>query len=467
MVGPLSSSSDSNLSPELTKSRRNKLFFTCAVAILMGAIDSTIVMTALPTIGHELHSRLNWTGWVITMYSLGMIIAYPLAGKISDQFGRKKVFLICIVLFTASSMACGLATSIYMLLPLRLIQALGGGAFMPSAAGIIGDHFGEDRDRGIGALTSIIPIGQVVGPIVGGFITQYWVWRGIFFVNIPIGFVLFFLAVRFIPRTRPQDSQQFDFLGVGLLAVTIVAGMFAMTVMGEPNMSPFDVRVVIPAIAAVILGRIFIRHIHLVRAPFIPPKFISGQGFALMNVLNFFYGSALVGFAALVPLYAENRYSIPISHAGTLMAARALGVFSIAGLSTMMLRRTGYRLPMVVGFLTIAVGLVMMAIAPIGLDPYWWIALFSVVVGMGVGCAAPATNNASLQLAPSNIAAITGLRGMFRQTGGLIYVTIATSLLARSDNPGITQARIFVAQAAVLVLMVFLVGRVPDHRGSW
>src|ERR1700722_8815898 len=156
------------------------VFFTCALAILMGTIDSTIVATALPKIGDELHSRFNWTGWVVTMYSLGMIIAMPIAGKISDQFGRKKVFLICVGLFTLSSVACGLSVSIYMLVPFRLLQALGGGAFVPSAAGIIGDLFGRDRDRGIGAISSIAPIGQITGPVVGGFITQYWVWRGIF-----------------------------------------------------------------------------------------------------------------------------------------------------------------------------------------------------------------------------------------------------------------------------------------------
>jgi EmrB/QacA subfamily drug resistance transporter len=443
------------------------VFFTCALAILMGTIDSTIVATALPKIGDELHSRLNWTGWVVTMYSLGMIIAMPIAGKISDQFGRKKVFLICVGLFTLSSVACGLSVSIYMLVPFRLLQALGGGAFVPSAAGIIGDLFGRDRDRGIGAISSIAPIGQITGPVVGGFITQYWVWRGIFFVNIPIGLVLLFLAVRYIPKTTPREREYLDFVGIALLALTIVCGMIAVTMMGEQGMTPLNVRVVVPLAAAVLAGTYFMRHTRRAATPLIPPRFIYGQNFALMNVMNFFYGTALVGFATLVPLYAENRYNIPISHAGTLMAARAIGAFSIAGLSTMMLRRLGYRLPMMVGFLVITAGMIMIAVAPIGITPYWWVAIFSLVVGMGVGCAAPATNNATLQLAPDNIAAITGLRGMFRQLGGIIYVSIATAWLARSLHPGITQSHIFIAQAVILVIMAGLVRLVPDHRGTW
>jgi MFS family permease len=186
-----------------------------------------------------------------------------------------------------------------------------------------------------------------------------------------------------------------------------------------------------------------------------------------MNVMNFFYGTALVGFATLVPLYAENRYHIPISHAGTLMAARAVGAFSIAGLSTYLLRRLGYRLPMLVGFTVISVAMTGIAISPVGLSAYWWIALFSLLVGMGVGCAAPATNNATLQLAPANIAAITGLRGMFRQTGGIIYVSFTTALLARSLHPGVTQSYVFVAQAVLLLAMAALTRLVPDHRGTW
>lgn len=437
------------------------------MAILMGSIDSTIVMTALPRIGSALHSRLNWTGWTVTVYSLGLVVALPIAGKISDQFGRKRVFLFCIVLFTASSLACGLSTSIYMLVPLRFIQALGGGAFMPSAAGIIGDRFGRDRDRGIGMISSVVPIGQIVGPVLGGVITQFWIWRGIFFVNVPIGLLLYALAWRRIPRAEPRDAGHLDVAGVGLLASMIAAGMLTITFMGEPGAYPWDPRVVSSGIVTIVVLLAFLRHTRRALEPFIPPRFIYGEGFALMNVINFFYGTALVGFAALVPLYVENRYHIPISRAGTLMAARAVGAFAIAGVSTFLLRRLGYRLPMMVGFLLVSWGMVMISIRPLDFGAYWWVALFSVVVGFGVGCAAPATNNATLQLAPDHIAAIMGLRGMFRQLGGIIYVSIATSWLARSVHPGLTQSHIFLGQAAILLVMVDLIRFVPDHRGQW
>src|SRR5579862_7278307 len=118
----------------------------------------------------------------------------PTAGTISDMYGRKKVFIGAVVLFTTASLCCGLATNIYMLVALRALQALGGGAFMPSATGIVTDLFGADRDRAIGMFTSIFPIGVIVGPVLGGVFVTYWSWRGIFLVNIPVGAALLVLG---------------------------------------------------------------------------------------------------------------------------------------------------------------------------------------------------------------------------------------------------------------------------------
>ena len=169
----------------------------------MAAVDATIVATALHPIGQSLHSTINWTAWTVTIYQLGQIMAMPLAGKISDQFGRKKVYVLSAVVFTMSSLACGLSTSIYMLVAFRLVQAIGGGAFMPSASGIVADHFGRDRDKALAMFTSIFPIGGIVGPVFGGLIAQDWSWRGIFFVNVPIGTALVILAIKFLPKGDP------------------------------------------------------------------------------------------------------------------------------------------------------------------------------------------------------------------------------------------------------------------------
>lgn len=446
--------------------RRKLIFFIVAIGLFMASVDSTIVATAIKPIGTSLHSKINWTAWTVTIYQLGQIIAMPLAGKISDQFGRKKVYLISAAVFTATSLACGLSSSIGMLISFRFIQALGGGAFMPSATGIVSDHFGRDRDKAIGLFTSILPIGGIVGPVFGGVITQDWSWRGIFLVNLPVGALLLILGLKFIPRSVPKPSGRVDIRGVALVASMILSGMFAISVLGDlPVTSP---AFFLPLIASIGLGIGFVRHTKRSAAPFIPLRLLAGKGFGVMNVLNVLFGSAALGFAALVPLYAENRYGIHTANAGTLLSARAIGMICVAAVAAMMVRKTGYRLPMIVGFASIAVGLVMLYVpCPHSFSPYWWLALWSMLTGFGLGVCSPATNNATLQLAPDQVAQIAGLRGTFRMSGGILYVSIATALLARSAHPGITQSHFFLVQAVVLMVMISLVWFVPEHKGSW
>src|SRR6202046_1221323 len=135
--------------------RRRLVFAIVSIGLFMAAIDQTIVATALPAIEKELHATINWSGWTISIYALGQVIAMPMAGKISDIYGRKQVFMVSAAVFTIASLACGFAPNIRLPLVARFTQALGGGAFMPSATGIVADHFGDQRDRAVGAFASI------------------------------------------------------------------------------------------------------------------------------------------------------------------------------------------------------------------------------------------------------------------------------------------------------------------------
>ncbi|GAA1674783.1 MDR family MFS transporter [Fodinicola feengrottensis] len=442
------------------------VFAIVSIALFMASMDQTIVATALTTLQHDLGSPINWTGWTITIYSLGQIVAMPLAGKISDLYGRKKVFLISAAVFTVSSLCCGLVDNIYLLVFFRALQALGGGAFMPSATGIVSDQFGRQRDRALGMFTSIFPIGGIVGPIIGGLFVTYGSWRGIFLVNVPIGVALILLGLRFIPARRPVGAGKLDLRGVAMLALLILSGMFGISSLGTTT-SPFDPVFLGAEAFAVLMGWLFIRHTKHDKAPFIPIRLLRGPGFGVMNLINLLFGSAALGFGTLVPLYAEQRYGISQLASGTLLTARAIGMICVAGLAVLTLRRTGCRLPIVVGFLIVTGGLIMMFLPPLGVSPYLWLAVAAGVTGIGMGLSVPATNNASLQLAPDQVAAIAGLRGMFRQSGSIIAVSVVTAILARSATPGMTQAYIFVVFAAILICVLPLVRLVPDHRGSW
>ena len=447
--------------------RRKLVFAIVSIGLFMSAIDQTIVATALPAIERELHATVNWSGWTISIYALGQVIAMPMAGKISDMYGRKKVFLVSAAVFTLSSLCCGFAGNMVLLLVPRFIQALGGGAFMPSATGIVSDHFGAERDRAVGMFTSIFPIGGLIGPVVGGLFVTYWSWRGIFLVNVPIGLVLIVLTAKFIPASKTRLASRIDIRGIVLLAVLIATAMFGITYLGSgqvPLYSP--VFLGSEAVAAAMLY-LFFRHSRRDPAPFVPYRLLRGRGFAVINMINYVYGAAALGFSALVPLYAQERYNIGALDAGTLLTARAVGMIAVAGVAVMALRRTGYRLPMLAGFAILAGGLLMMALTPPSLSPYAWLAIGTGITGCGMGLSTPASNNASLQLAPDQVAAVAGLRGMFRQSGAITAVSVTTAIIARSAHPGVTQAHVFIVFAALIVLMLPLVKLVPDHHGTW
>jgi MFS family permease len=243
--------------------------------------------------------------------------------------------------------------------------------------------------------------------------------------------------------------------------------MLAITSLGEASTSPTHLNVLLPGIVAIALGYAFARHLHRVKSPIIPPRLIQGKGFAVMNVVNVLFGGAGFGFGVLIPLYAENRYHLGESSAGTVLSAQAVGMACVAFAASMLIRRTGYRRPMAIGFLFVAASLVMLSIGARGIAPYWWLMLFSMFTGLGLGCISPAANNASMQLAPDQVAAISGLRGMFRQSGSILCVSIVTAVLARSANPGIAQSHVFWVLALILVATSGVTLTIKDHRGSW
>lgn len=447
--------------------RRHVVFAVVSVALFMASVDQTIVATALGTLQHDLHAPVNWSSWTITIYALGQIMVMPLAGRVSDQFGRRRVFVGAIVLFTTASLCCGMANDIYTLVALRAVQAIGGGAFMPAASGIVADQFGPDRDRALGLFTSIFPIGGIVGPILGGVFVTYWSWRGIFLVNVPLGVLVLVLSLLVIPRNETRPGGRIDVPGVAMLGAGLLGVMFAISYLGSATASWTAPQLLVPLVAGLGSLLLFVRHSTRAHDPFIPLRLLRGRGFAVMNLINFLFGVAVLGFATLVPLYAEDRYRIDTLGAGTLLTARAVGMIAIAGVTAFALRRIGYRRPMLVGFALCAVGLVGLALPAHGLTPYVWLAVAAAVTGLGMGVSVPATNNAIMHLAPGDTGAVAGLRGMFRQSGGIAGLSVMTAVLARSADPAITLAWALVVLAGVMVLMLPLIWLVPDHRGSW
>jgi EmrB/QacA subfamily drug resistance transporter len=456
--------------PSSTGTHSPRLIFSIvAVALFMSSVDTTIVATALPAIHHGLRASINWAGWTITIYTLGLVVTLPIAGQISDQFGRRRVFLCGVALFTVASLLCGFANDIYTLILFRALQAIGGGALQPSAAGVVADHFGANRDRAIGLFGTVASGGQIVGPVFGGLLVGYLSWRWVFFVNVPVGVVLLVMIVKFIPESPRLERKKPDIRGLVLLAMFVLAANFGITNLGSRHSTLVDPLFLVPEICSIGLLYLFVQHTRHALEPFIPVRFFRARGFAVMNSLNLMWGICGFGIASLVPLYAEERYHLSALNAGTLLTARGVGAIAVGAIAAFALRRTGYRLPLAFGFTVVAVGTLLMSVAPRwGLSPYAWLSVCAGITGLGNGTANPASRNACLQIAPNEVAAITGLRQMFVFMGITFSVSIVTAILNRSGDAGITQSHILWFAAGFLVfVMVPLVSRVPEHKGAW
>lgn len=445
----------------LPRGRRLVVFATVSVGLLMAAIDQTVVATALFAIQRDLHTSLAWSSWTITVYALGQIVMMPIAGRLSDQLGRRNLYLAATALFTLSSLLCALSTNIEMLIVFRALQSVGGGALMPSASGVVSDAFGEDRDRALGLFTSIFPIGGIIGPALGGLLVTYASWQWIFLVNVPIGLLLLLLIWRVVPSGRPERSGTVDAAGALLLALTLLMLMGSASLQGE---SQAPIWIVLGMLAAAALsGSALARHFRRHPSPFVPPRLLRDRRFALINGLNVLIGAATLGFAALIPIYAEQHFGLDTLRASSLLTVRAVAMIVSAAICVMAIRRSGYRPPLMCGMLLMGFGMSALVLHPGAADIYGWLSADSVLTGIGMGIALPSSNNAMLHLAEEDIAALAGLRGMFRQSGGILAVTSASILTAAGSDPSGHQGVVFLTIGGMLLVTVPLAIFVPER----
>jgi MFS family permease len=311
----------------------------------------------------------------------------------------------------------------------------------------------------------------MIGPIFGGLFVTYWTWRGIFFVNVPLGMAVIALGLRYIPRDHPKEHgamPKIDSMGMAQLGIGLVAGMLAASHLGERGAHVLSPLFLVPSALAIVALWAFFRHISRAAHPFIAPRLIHGEGFRAVNMVNGLLGGLTAGAVALVPLYATERYGLNALDASTLLVAQGVAAIILSILAALILRRTGYRRPLYLGAVVIIAGLILLALSPeAGISPYIWLAGSAFLIGAGSGTINPATRNAGLQLEPERSSTLAALRSMSMQIGTIVMVTIATALLATSKKPGVMQAQIFFVSALVLVASLPLIARVPEHRGSW
>ena len=421
--------------------RRYLIFVTAALGLLMYSIDSTVVAVAFPNFIKDFGTNVLWGAWTISIYLIAITTVMPLAGNLSDSLGRKKVFLTSLILFTASSLACGLAPNIYSLVAFRFLQGIGGASFLPTASGIVSDHFPENRERAIGLFTSIFPIGGIIGPNLGGWIVSRYSWRYIFYINLPIGIVLIVLIMILLKDSKAFSRPHIDFKGVSFFSGGILFLMLGLNLMGESfsfSTLPFAA---IFLVLSFFLLFLFFRQEKKDSNPILDMGLLKSKPFLAANLYNMIIGAGIFAIFAFVPLYATSVHGLSTLMSGMILTPRSLGVIPASAVTSFLLRRWGYRWPMVLGlsiisFVTLLLSLKLQLWRMMGihLGIAEILAFLVMLSGIGMGMALPASNNACIELMPEKVATITGLRGMFRTVGGALGVSLITIILHSTSD---------------------------------
>ncbi len=452
--------------------RRYLIFVSAGLSLLMYSIDSTVVAVAFPHFIRDLGTNVLWAGWTISIYLIAVTSAMPLMGNLSDSLGRKKIFLSSLILFTASSLACGLTSNIHTLVAFRFLQGIGGASFLPTAAGIVSDQFPENRERVIGFFTSIFPIGGIIGPNLGGWVVSRYSWRYIFYINLPIGIVLIAMIAVLLEKSKSPSRPHIDFRGASLFFGAILSLMLSLNRIAQNfSIASFLLAVVLLTCFCFFLY-LFFRQEKKESNPILDMDLLQSKPFLAANLYNLLIGAGVMGVFAVIPLYATSVYKLSTLVSGMILTPRSLSVIPVSIITSFLLKRWGYRWPMLEGLIIISLstillggpGVQLMRIMGIHLGIAGILAILIMVTGIGMGLALPASNNACIELMPEKVSTITGLRGMFRSVGGALGISIITIILHVSSTPTKGFRVTFIAFGLGLLFSIPLIFLMPDGR---
>lgn len=439
------------------RSERGPILIALMLTTGLVAIDSTIVATAVPSIVHDIGGFSQFP-WVFSIYLLAQAVSVPIYAKLSDMIGRKPIILVGVGLFLLGSILCGFAWSMPALILFRVIQGLGAGAVQPMAITIAGDIYTlKERAKAQGYIASVWAISSVVGPTLGGVFSSLGIWRGIFFVNVPLCLLAAWMIIRTFHEKVERTRHQIDYLGAGLLTVSLTLLILAVLEGGQAWAWNS-----LPSIGSFVVGGLLLAVFILVERraaePILPPWVFTRRLLLTTSLIAFGVGAILLGLTSYVPTYLEGSIGISPILAGLALAALTVGWPISASQSGRLYLRIGFRSTVLIGIVLALIGTAFMAIvAP---HPNLvLVAVASFIVGLGLGLVAtPSLIAAQSSVEWNERGVVTGTNLFARSVGSALGVAVfgavANAIYAGTRNGDQVPHVIITASSAVFVAVV-------------
>jgi EmrB/QacA subfamily drug resistance transporter len=401
------------------------------LALLLAALDQTIVGTAMPRIVAELNG-LNYYSWVITAYLVASTIMVPIAGKLGDLFGRKPFLLAGMIGFVAASALCGQSHGMLELVTFRTIQGIFGGMLFATVFAVIGDLFPPtQRARLAGLFGAVFGLSSIVGPTAGGYITDSWGWRWVFYVNLPVGIIAVLLVIATMPYVRSSASlRDIDFLGAGMLIAGLVPLMVALSITRDHGWTSPEVLGLL-GVAAVLLIAFFVVETRTDH-PIVPFGLFKNSTFSVSMIVGFLTGFGMFGTIVFVPLIYQGVLGVSATNSGQLLTPMMLGLIVASTLvGQAMVRIRYYRFLGTGGIVVMLVGMYLLSQVTAATSRLE-VVRDIVLVGAGLGTTFPLYLTAVQTALPRNFLGVASSQIQFwRQIGGTIGTAVLGSVLAQ------------------------------------
>lgn len=399
------------------------------VSMFLGALDQTIMATAAPRIVADL-GGFHLLSWVFTAYMLSSTVVVPLVGKLSDIFGRKPFLIGGILLFLCGSIGCGASPSMEMLITFRAIKGVGGGIVFASVFATIGDLFPpSERGKYVGFFTGTFSLASVLGPTVGGLLTDHLGWRWVFFINVPVAAVALPAIWFNLPYHAGVRRPRIDFLGAALLSVSTVSLLLALAWSGEENGWGSTTTIALLTSAA-IFGTAFIAQELRHSEPIIPLHLFRNREFLLGNAIVLTIGIAMQGTIPYLPTFVQTAMDASATASGLVTTPQSLGLLATSIIGGQIMSRTGrYRVLIISGslFMLAATSLMLTLSSS---SPKWHVSAFMVLLGAGSGLAMPIMSVVIQNAVPHQFLGVaTSSRQFFMQIGGVFGTAVFGVLL--------------------------------------